>query len=424
MTRRRLVIGIMALTLTVPAFIVGSGVLAGTHSQMDCEDDDFQVGTGLLTAWPNTDFCNFRYPSSSGFASGGVARDGIPPLYPEGYVYPEDIPRRGGEEARNTVSYESVDSANGWLVDDHPVIAVEINGDVRAFPLGILTRHEIANTEIGGVPVAVTFCPLCNTGVVFDRRLNDETLVFGVSGFLRFSDLIMWDHQTESWWQQSTGEGLVGTYADEQLIFIPSAMTSYGQFKMQFPDGQVLSSQGDSADYNPYIGYDSTDDPFLYNGFIDERLEATARVLGYRHYDDNGEEIFTAYPFETLEETIVANDIVGGEPRVAFWQPGARSALDSGNINEARAVGAANLFDPTLEDGTILTFVADGTTITDEQTSSTWNIFGVATDGELAGTQLTQVISITHFWFAWQAFHTTVIWEPGTTTDQLLAASE
>jgi hypothetical protein len=304
------------------------------------------------------------------------------------------------------------------------VISLEIEGDARAYPLGIMTRHVIANTEVGDMPVAVTFCPLCNTGIVFDRQIDGEELFFGVSGFLRFSDLIMWDHQTESWWQQSTGEGLVGQYAEETLDFIPSAMTSFAQFKQQFPNGQVLSSQGGSADRNPYVGYDSTDDPFLYNGFIDERLEATARVLGYRHVAENGEEIFTAYPFETLEETIVANDVVGSEPRVAFWQPGALSALDSGSINESRAVGAANLFDPTLEDGTVLTFTADGTTITDEQTGSTWNIFGLATGGELEGTQLNQVISVTHFWFAWQAFHSTIIWEPDTTTDHLLEESE
>ena len=413
-------VGLAALVIVVP--LAAQLASASPNHQEDCGEDEtgFGVSPSLVTSWPNTDFCSYVYKSSNGFASGGVGRDGIPPIYPVGYVYPEDIPRLGGDTPIYSIAYETVESANEWLVNEHPVVALEIDGDARAYPLGLMTRHEIANTVVGDVPVAVTFCPLCNTGVVFDRRVNGEELHFGVSGFLRFSDMVMWDHESESWWQQSTGEGLVGANAGEQLTFITSSMTSYAQFKEQYPDGQVLSAEGRPADRNPYVGYDSDDSPFLYQGYIDDRLEATERVLGYRHRLEDGSEIYTAYPFGVLEETIVANDVVAGEPRVAFWQPGALSALDGANINTSREIGAATLFNPTLEDGTVLEFVAEGTTIKDTATASTWNIFGVATDGELAGTQLRQTTSVTHFWFAWQAFHgSTTIWEADTTTDAL-----
>jgi hypothetical protein len=398
---------------------------ADSHQQIDCgEHLPFRIGSGLLEAWPNTDWCNYVYQSTNGFEYGGVNRDGIVPLYPEGYIYPNGIPRYGGWPAAFEVTYESIPSVDVWLADQSPVIALEINGDARAYPLGILIQHEIANTRVGGTPVAVTFCPLCNSGIVFVRRLNDQELHFGVTGFLRFSDLIMWDHETESWWQQSTGEGLVGDFAGEYLTFVTSSMVSYGQFKDEFPDGHVLSAQGRDYNYNPYVGYDSaTTLSGIQSTVEDETVSPLDRILGYRHITMNGDSIFVAYPFKTLQEIVIANDVVGGQPRVVFWQPGAVSALDRVNIDGSREVGAANLFDPTLEDGTLLSFSANGTIIHDEQTGSTWNIFGKATQGELKGTQLRQIMAFPHFWFTWQSFHSfSVIWAPGTTTDIVLAA--
>ena len=131
-----------------------------------------------------TDFSLHTVPYDE-FLSGGVPRDGIPPL---------DEPQ-----------FDSIADADRWLDDVQPVVSLEINGTARAYPLAILTWHEIANDTLGGVPVSVTFCPLCNSAVAFDRRVGDATLDFGVSGNLRHSDLVMWDRQTESWWQQLTG---------------------------------------------------------------------------------------------------------------------------------------------------------------------------------------------------------------------------
>lgn len=384
-----------------------------------CPDDDFRVPSTLARNWRNTDFCRYAYPSSE-FQSGGVERDGIPPLYPRGYRYPDDIPRYGGDEAAFTVSYQSVEEAERWLQDQSPVLVVEIGGDARAYALGILTRHEIANTEIGSVPVAVTFCPLCNTGIAFERVIDGRELHFGVTGYLRNSDLVMWDHETESWWQQATGEAVVGEMTGSRLNFVTSSMVSWREFKAAFPNGLVLKPPSESsADSNPYTAYDSGD-PFLFYGEWDRRLPSTERVLGYALVSETTT-LAVAYDFPSLRRMVVVNDEVGGNLVAVFWQPGATSALDRRAISESREVGSATLFSRELEDGTLLTFNAEGTTIKDDQTSSTWNIFGQATGGALKGTQLRQLIAVTHFWFAWQAFYpTTIVWEAGKLTDEVL----
>jgi hypothetical protein len=397
--------------------ILATEVLASPpHQMIECDGDEIPVSTSILSLWPNTDFCTFNIDYGD-VLSGGVGRDQITPVYPTGYVYPDGIPNYGGDDAANYENYQSIEEADEWLADQSPVIAAELNGEARAYPLGVMTLREIANTTIGGVPVAVTFCPLCNTGIVYERELDGQLFHFGVSGFLRNSDLIMWDHETESWWQQATGMGIVGEMTDTQLEFVTSSMVSYGEFKTAFPDGEILapirSSNGEllsSTDQNPYPNYDSGQ-PFLFRGEIDDRLPPTERVLGYTN-GSGDERIAIGYPFSLLSEAIVINDMVGDRQIVVFWQPGATSALDASSISESREIGSGNIFDRILDDGTVLTFYADGTTIRDEQTDSTWNIFGQATDGELVGTQLVQLRMVNHFWFAWYAFEPdTLLWE-------------
>ncbi len=341
--------------------------------------------------WEKTDFCHHSVPYSEIF-SGGPPPDGIPPI---------DNP-----------IFESIETATEWLQDPSPVIALEINGEARAYPLAILIWHEIANDEIGGVPVAITFCPLCNSAVVFDRRGDGQKLRLGVSGNLRKSDLIMWDDATESWWQQFTGEAIVGAYTGTQLELLPSLVVGFREFANQYPDGQVLSRETSfQRDYgsNPYSGYDTNERPFLFSGELDDRLLPTARVLAGVI---GGEAI--AYPFDILREKQVINDTIGEQNVVAFWQPGATSALDQPRIDESLDVGMAALYSRDL-DGQMLTFAMnDEGEIVDEQTGSVWNVFGTAIDGELQGSQLQQILAFPHFWFAWAAFRPeTAIYEAG-----------
>ena len=213
----------------------------------------------------------------------------------------------------------------------------------------------------------------------------------------------MYDRQTETWWQQATGEAIVGEMLGTQLDFYPASIVSWESFKSQYPDGDVLSKDtGFGRDYgrNPYAGYDNINNyPFLYQGGpIPDELAAVARVLTI---DLNGEAV--AYPYDVLKEVMVANDTVGGEYVVVFWQAGVASALDTSDLSAGRDVGTGASFSRTLDSQT-LTFIFDGTAIRDKETNSAWSIFGEAIDGELKGTQLAPVVSINHFWFSWAAF--------------------
>ncbi|MCB0208507.1 MAG: DUF3179 domain-containing protein [Anaerolineae bacterium] len=343
--------------------------------------------TGEAIIDPNsslvTNFClhNVDYRE---ILSGGPPPDGIPPI---------DNP-----------TFDTIAGGDTWLSDNHPVIALVVGDEARAYPLGILTRHEIANDTIAEIPVAVTFCPLCNAGIVFHREVDGKVLRFGVSGNLRNSDLIMWDNKTLSWWQQFTGQAIVGEMLGTQLEIIPAQMVAWKDFKAAYPEGIVLSSEGRNVDVNPYTGYDSSTQPFLFRDTSgqpatpDPRLPALERVLGYA---SNGTAV--AYPLSTVAERGVIADMIDGQEVVVFYQPGAASALDGSVISESREVGSVGMFRPRVE-GERLTFNIDNGRIADNETGSEWDIFGTAVAGELAGAQLEPVVSHTHFWFAWAAF--------------------
>ena len=314
--------------------------------------------------------------------SGGPPKDGIPAI---------DDP-----------TFEPVAAAAQWLSERDPVIVFAQAGDVRAYPLAILIWHEIVNDVVGGRPVAVTFCPLCNASIVFEREFQSQVLDFGTTGKLRNSDLIMYDRQTETWWQQFTGEGIVGQFAGAQLNFLPSQVISFADFAAEFPDGQVLVRPALNRSYgaNPYSGYDTSPRPFLFSGEVDARLPATERVAGVVLPG-----LVKAYPFTRVAQTGVINDAAGGLPLVVLHKVGTASALDAGAISAGRDVGSVAVFD-RRHDGRTLTFIANGDgTFTDNATGSTWNILGQAVAGELSGAQLTPLLAFDHFWFAWAAFH-------------------
>ena len=187
-------------------------------------------------------------------------------------VDPDEIlsggPRKDGIPAIDKPAFVSYADAASWLADNEPVVAFEYEGKARAYPLQILMYHEIVNDTVGGKAVSVTFCPLCNASIVFDREVEGEVLDFGTTGRLRKSDLIMYDRQTESWWQQFTGKGIIGDYADTKLKQLPSQIVSFATFRDAFDQGEVLSVKtGFERNYgnNPYAGYDAKNGiPFLY----------------------------------------------------------------------------------------------------------------------------------------------------------------
>ncbi|SHL33982.1 Protein of unknown function [Roseovarius marisflavi] len=265
--------------------------------------------------WPDTNFNKTSVKNWAEIMSGGPPRDGIPAL---------DDPtfRKVGSERR--------------ISGTEPVITVEMGGATpRAYPLRYLTWHEIVNDSVGGIPIAVTFCPLCNSGITFDRRIRRGTLRFGVTGKLRNSDMVMFDRETESWWQQAIGEAIVGDLTGTQLRALPSWMESFAQFKARNPSGLVMEQPDYDRSYgrNPYAGYDSSSRPFLYSGENPPHgispLERVVRV-GNR-----------AWPLTRIRET-------GGvhEAGVSIsWEKGQASALDHATIAKGRDVGTVRVRD-------------------------------------------------------------------------------
>ena len=307
-----------------------------------------------------------------------------------------------------------VEAAGLWLSDQDPGMLVRIEDDARFYPLRVLTRHEIVNDRFGDRPVLVTYCPLCNTAVAFDPVLWDGTyLRFGVSGLLRNSDLVMWDLETTSLWQQVTGDAIVGSYVGESgLAYLPSAIVAFSEFADAHPAGCVLGPQqefGITYGVNPYSGYSSSSRPFLFNGELDDRLPALSRVVGVTINNE-----YKAYSFDDLATLRVINDKVDEVPIAVMWGAAhTADALDDPIIPNGRPIGTGVALVAVSSQGP-LTFVStDGDLFEDQETNSTWNLLGQAIDGPLAGTQLKFAPHKNEFWFAWYAFFgaTGELWE-------------
>ncbi len=315
--------------------------------------------------------------------SGGPPKDGIPAI---------DDPR-----------FISVDEAARWLERREPVAVVTLGGATHVYPLQVMIWHEIVNDEVGGIPVSVTYCPLCNTMLAFDRRFDGRVLDFGTTGRLRFSDLVMYDRQTESWWQQATGEGIIGAYAGERLIFIPSPILSWSEARRAHPDARVLSRDtGHVRDYgrNPYEGYDRGGPlRWAFPRRADTRLGPMERVAAIEVGDES-----IAVPFEALALEKVVRTEVGGVEVVVFWTSGTASALDAGALAEGRDIGSTNVFRTAVGDRSLEFEPADDGRFRDRQTGSLWDMSGRAVGGELAGQQLEAIPHGNHFWFAWAVF--------------------
>ncbi|CAN0592941.1 unnamed protein product, partial [Laminaria digitata] len=191
-------------------------------------------------------------------------------------------------------------------------------GEARAYPRRGRRWHGVVNDTVGERPVSVTYCPLCNSSIVFDRRLGDRVLDFGTTGKLRKSDMVMYDRQTESWWQQFTGTGIVGEMTGKELTMLPARVEALAKFRARYPDGKVLVPNNPNFrpyGSNPYLGYDSSSRPFLYRGEMPTGIAPLAYVVKV------GDQ---AWSLEMLKKAgkIVAGDII------LTWTAGKNSALD------------------------------------------------------------------------------------------------
>lgn len=259
---------------------------------------------------------------------GGPRRDGIPPI---------DNPE-----------FVTIDEADHLSPQD-PVMSFTHNGETRAYPLRVMTFHEIVNDEVGGHPVSVTYCPLCNAAIVFDRELNGETLDFGTTGKLRNSDLVMYDRQTDSWWQQFSGESITGSYAGTELTMLPSQLISFERFAAANPDAMVLADPSQFRrpyGMNPYTGYDTLAQPFLYNGPFPDGIAPLQRVVLVR----DGSEVFAVSVAKLAEE----GSFMQGDVELSFVA-GQASALDTSDISQGRDVGNISVMrgdEPVVHDVT------------------------------------------------------------------------
>jgi len=308
-------------------------------------------------------------------------------------------------------SFESgAQASRDWLTSgEEPVIVLAIGDDARAYPLAVLVWHEVVDDIVGSVPVAVTYAPLSNAAIVFDRRVGGRTETFAASGKLYRSNLVMADRRTTSLWTQLDGRAVAGPSKGATLRPIPAQITSLAEFRLAYPTGGVLARPADPGrlyGFSPYAGYDSRTAPF--GGFFapasDPRLPSMDRVVGV---SSGGEA--AAFRYRRLRtERILAGRIAGGE-FVVLWQPGTRSALDTDDMSKGRDVGSAGVFRPVAA-GRRLDLAAAPGGFRDRQTGSTWSVLGVATAGALRGQRLEPVSHADAFWYAWAAFY------PGTST--------
>jgi hypothetical protein len=297
---------------------------------------------------------------------GGPPRDGIPPI---------DHP-----------AFVDASEAEEWLRSDEWVVGVRAGKDARAYPLQILVWHEIVNDEIDGLPVLVSYCPLCFSSIGFYRVIDGQGVEFGTSGKLYNSDLVMYDRKTDTYWSQILGKGLIGELAGYELKRLPVDMMRWADWKNLYPDTKVLSKDtGHARPYgsDPYGNYYTSPAIFFPVEHEDNRLFPKEIIFGINL---NG--VDKAYTNSDLASVQVVNDDVGGEKIVVMSPRRDMIRAFSSRVSERS-----------------LTFEFQGGKFIDKETGSEWNFNGEATSGPLAGSKLPPIPGHTAFWFAWATFY-------------------
>lgn len=285
-----------------------------------------------------------------------------------------------------------------WLADTEPVLVVTVGSTTRAYPIQIMIWHEIVNDEIEGQPVVITYCPLCNSGVAFERVVEGELLDFGTSGSLYQSALVMYDRQTESLWTHFDGLAVIGDYLGTKLSFVPTATISWTDYRRSHPDGEVLSPADPTRPYgrNPYGPYDQRQEPSsgFFSGEVDARAGAMDRVVGLQIAGAP-----TAISRDRLQRERVIYLQVNGRSVVVWHRPGTASALNASIVADGTDIGATGSFytDRRFSEN------VDG--FVDDATSSTWDVLGTALSGPEADERLEPIAHVDTFWFAWSTYH-------------------
>jgi hypothetical protein len=285
-----------------------------------------------------------------------------------------------------------VEDGNREWDQEELVIGLKINGDSRAYPVRLLSSHEIVNDTVGGQPVAVTWCPLCYSTIVFNRIVDDRELTFGVSGYLYRNNLVMYDHQTDTFWSQLLAQGMRGAMRGQYLETLPSIITSWGEWQQAHPQTTILSAEklGKSADtiIDPYAGYYTSGSAGIMGvEAADTRLPPKSLVIGLQVGS-----ITRAYPLENVQQERIIHDELNELPILLAYDESLQTVL---------------VYKTTV-DGERLSFIRSDEPgfLQDEQTASIWDIkTGTAMGGKFKGQQLPRLVSPLVFWFAWVDIH-------------------
>jgi hypothetical protein len=342
-----------------------------------------------------------------------VENSAMPPRHLDEEAFPESLVDRTrivwGGVAPDAIApidepaYERADTVD-WIEDREAVMVLQVDGAVRAYPVQVMIWHEIVNDRIGDRPVTVTYCPLCNSAVAFDRRVDGEVLDFGTSGSLHRSALVMYDRQTESLWTQFDGLSVIGTLVGEELESLTVSTVSWGDFVAAHPAATVLSRDtGYDRPYgtNRYGALDTLEKPLSgwFTEEVDGRFAPFDRIVGI----DRGDR-----PLGVMHSLVAAAGVVSAEidgRSVTVWhRPGTASPINDHDIAAGDDVGATGAFLTETGAGD-LTFVRTADGFVDDRTGSTWNILGEAVAGPLAGATLEPIPHLDTFWFAWSTAH-------------------
>lgn len=310
--------------------------------------------------------------------SGGPPQDGIPSI---------DNPK-----------FQSVQEADKILEDSEFVLGLNINGDIRAYPLQILVWHEIVNDVVGDNPIAITYCPLCFTNQVFSRTLSDgSTVEFGTSGKLYNSNLVMYDRKSNSLWSQGLGEGIVGEYAGTKLKKIPFDIAYWKEWKKLYPGSKVLSRDtGSVRPYgaDPYGDYYTNDLILFPVAKDDKRLGLKEIIIGFEN-----ENQYKAYKLQDIEEKKVINDILGENKNIALV------SLEPFMVRAFERVVNDDVDGESKKIVVDLFYNATNNTLIDNVTGSQLNFEGEFINGPLENKALQRISVDPGFWFEWVAFH-------------------
>ena len=269
---------------------------------------------------------------------------------------------------------------------------------------------ELSNDSVGGEQVMITYCPMCNAAMVFNRKIKKDgkeyLLNFGISGLLMHNDMIMYDKQTQTWWEQLMGEAIVGELAGTELKMMRALIISVKDYFDRYPEGKILSPVGlpivSKKEHRPFYHLNHEDNAIDTSYFISEnvdpRLPPLERVLDI-HVADHS----MIYPFSEIAKREVINEVFENMHFVIFYHGEMVSVLDEDDLSKSRHIGSATAFRSTL-DGINYTFKKKGNYFSDDQTNSIWDITGYCREGSLKGKQLMILPHSNHFAFAYLAF--------------------